>query len=156
LRVSIRGNFEDANDTFDPDRHKIVALVNPGLELKEQMSRKVEAEKVESVPPQPNPTQFKNLSNGQETNKLVPGKLIQVTGRPLKFDTADPEQGIFLLNDGSDIRVEPDGKIVDSELIFQVPATLAPGEYRLEVRAVFGKADLRSGRLPATLTVPTV
>jgi len=81
LRLSIRGNFEDANDTFDPDRHTVVTLINPGLELKEQMKRKVEAEKVESMQPQPNPTQFKNLSNGQETNKLGPGKLAQVTGR---------------------------------------------------------------------------
>jgi hypothetical protein len=36
------------------------------------------------------------------------------------------------------------------------PATLEPGEYRLEVRAVSGKSDLRIGQLAAALTVPVV
>lgn len=157
MRISIRGNFADANDTFDPERHEVVIKANPGLELKEQVAaRKVVVEKVESKRPQPNPVQCKSLTNGHEPNELVPGKLAQVTGRRLKFDPADLAQGIFLLNDSAAIRVEPDGKIANKELVFQVPATLAPGEYRLEVRAVFGKADLRSGRLPAVVTVPTL
>ena len=157
MRLSIRGNFEDANDTFDPERHEVVIRANPGVELKEQVAaRKVVVEKVESTQPRPNPVQCKSLSNGREPNELVPGKLAQVTGRRLKFDPTDPAQGVFLLNDGAAIRVEPDGKIANKELVFQVPATLTPGAYRLEVRAVFGKADLRSGRLPAAVTVPTL
>jgi hypothetical protein len=113
-------------------------------------------QKEENLKPLPNPIQFKNLSNGRETNELVPGKVAQITGHRLNFDRYDPEQGIFLLNNGSSIRVEPDGKITNSELVFIVPTTLEPGEYKLEVRAMFGKSDLRSGRLAASLTVPVV
>jgi hypothetical protein len=156
VRLSIRGNFDDTQDTFDPQRHEIVALVNPGVELKQQIKSKAVVQKEESLKPLPNPVQFRNLSNGRETNELVPGKVAQVTGKRLKFDPADPEQGIFLLNNGSTVRVEPDGKISNSELVFMVPTTLVPGEYRLEVRAKFGKSDIRSGRLAATLTVPVV
>jgi hypothetical protein len=131
-------------------------VTNAGVELKEYIKSKAVVQKEESLKPLPNPTQFKNLSNGRETNELVPGKMAAVTGRRLKFDPADAEQGIFLLNNGTAIRVEPDGKIANSELVFLVPPTLVPGEYKLEVRAVFGKADLRTGQLAATLTVPVV
>jgi hypothetical protein len=156
VRVSIRGNFNDTQDTFDPERHEIVAVTNAGVELKEYIKSKAVVQKEESLKPLPNPTQFRNLSNGRETHELAPGKLAQVTGRRLKYDPADPAQGLFLLNNGTALRVEPDGKIANSELVFLVPATLEPGEYRLEVRAVFGKSDLRIGQLAATLTVPVV
>jgi hypothetical protein len=156
LRITIRGNFDDAEATFDPGRHAIIAVANPGVELKQQIKSNIVAQREESLKPLPNPVQFRNLSNGRETNQLVLGKVAQVTGSRLKFDRNDPEQGIFLLNNGSTLRVEPDGKISNSELVFMVSTTLVPGEYRLEVRAKFGKSDIRSGRLAAILTVPVV
>jgi hypothetical protein len=37
---------------------------------------------------------------------------------------------------------------------FQIPADLTPGDYALEVRALFNSGTLRVGRLDDLLTVP--
>ena len=79
----------------------------------------------------------------------------QIIGHRLKFDPADPQQGIFFIaSDDSETRVAIVGKNKPGELIFLVPDGLASGEYLLEVRAIpRGSHDLRTGALKATLTV---
>jgi hypothetical protein len=77
----------------------------------------------------------------------------QITGYRLKFDPADPEQGIFFAAGGSATRVEQTGKNSPSELMFLIPAELAPGEYRPELRSALHNGRLFTGILEELLTV---
>jgi hypothetical protein len=54
--------------------------------------------------------------------------------------------------DGSATKVDGVARNTPGELMLLIPAGLASGDYRLEVRAVFG-SELRTGALNATLSV---
>jgi len=78
----------------------------------------------------------------------------QAISHRLKFDAAEPAQGIFFVDAyGDEVRVQVVGHNMPGELMFKVPADLAPGTYRLEVRAASGDEQVRSGSLEAQLTV---
>jgi hypothetical protein len=95
-----------------------------------------------------------DLDSNTWDSTVTPGGLGRLNGHRLKFDQADPQQGVFLVTaNGTENRVELLAKHTPKELIFRVPAGLASGDYRLEVRAIFGLADLRRGALKATLSV---
>ena len=150
LRLSIKGGFESNTDTFDPSRHTLEINIYANPELRRAVQENAELQKVESQKPRPNLTGFTNINTDDPDSVITPGGMGQLTGHRLKFDPADPQQGIFFIN-GSENRVEIVGKNTGTELMFLIPS-LDNGEYALEVRSTFGK-ELRSGRLDALLTV---
>jgi len=154
FRTAIKGNFDGADDAYDPERHRIVAVVSPGKRLRKTMYDKATPVKGEAVLTHPNPLDYIDVSNGnQRNNSLTPNGLGRLLGYRLKFDEADPEQGIFFLGeDGRETRVLVIAQNQPKELSFAVP-DLMVGSYRLVVRAMFGDKDLRSGELEDSLTV---
>ncbi len=78
----------------------------------------------------------------------------ELKGLLLKYDPDDPAQGVFVVSEATReaVRVEVAAQVLPASVIFQVPDGLAPGAYRMEVRARFGP-DLRTGRLQAGLRV---
>jgi hypothetical protein len=73
--------------------------------------------------------------------------VFNLTGRRLKFDAGDPEQGVFFIaDDGTAHQVEMMLKNLPTESIFIIP-TLPAGNYTLEVPAILpGNTQLRSGK----------
>ena len=55
--------------------------------------------------------------------------------------------------DKSEQCLSSDGIIMPRSLVFMIPAELAPGAYRLEVRVRVDEETLSSGRLKQVLTV---
>jgi hypothetical protein len=76
-------------------------------------------------------------------------------GLRLKFGQEDPKQGIFLVDSAkSEYRIEKILSHTGTQIVFQLPAVLAPDEYSLEVRVLLaGNKDLKTGKLPEKLTV---
>ena len=99
--------------------------------------------------------------NGSPDTELAPGHNARILGNRLRFDLADPEQGLFivpvdaagLLNPGEAVKVEEFTRVTPKEITFRVPDTLSPGLYKLEVRAKYGKSGLRTDELEDVLTV---
>ena len=85
---------------------------------------------------------------------LTPGGAGRILGGQLKFDPADPRQGVFFVaRDESETRANLLIRNMPSEVTVVVPS-LKPGTYRLRVRAAFGSSDdIRTGSLEASLTV---
>ncbi|NJN98781.1 MAG: DUF4469 domain-containing protein [Anaerolineales bacterium] len=80
--------------------------------------------------------------------------MAEINGYRLKFDEADPTQGIFFIAaDGSASRASLMVKNSRRQLIFEAPAGLTAGDYTVEVRSSLGNGHVRVGHLPATLTV---
>ena len=75
-------------------------------------------------------------------------------GFNLKYDDTDLQQGIFFVaEDDTETRVEIFASITASRLIFTAPE-LAPGNYKIKVRAIFNEKEIRTGELKKiTLTV---
>lgn len=149
--ASMRGVFNGLTDNFDPSRHSIEAIAVPGKTLREAMS-KASVQKQEGITPTPNPEDFYDFGSSTRNGIITPGNGGRITGHRLKFDPADPEQGVFFIGDNDAVRISTIMSNKAGELIFLIP-TLPAGEYRLEVRASFGSTT-RSGLLRYPLTVP--
>lgn len=161
--LTIKGDFSDEADNFDPRRHRVELLLKPGERLKEEFAQKVEVRRQQKRVPSPILTQCTNLADPTAAGLLSPGRMARLRGYDLKFDPADPEQGIFLIPlpgglssdpQAAPIRVSEVGRNKGRELIFVVPPNLAVGAYALEVHAAFGQSLIRHGRLEETLLVP--
>lgn len=149
--ASIKGVFADLDDSFDPSRHSLEAKVNVGATLREAFGGAT-VEKTESITYAPKPSTFTDYATELKNSTATPGNGARVRGNRLKFDPADPAQGLFFVaTDGTETAVTQIMTNKPSELVFLVP-TLPAGDYTLVVRALFHK-DVRSGTLKYTLTV---
>jgi hypothetical protein len=151
--ATIRGVFENDVDGFDPSRHQVVIRVSPAKRLRRAM-RDVPVEKVPADKPKPRPLTCLDLVSGAENGTLTPGGDVRLLGSDLRYDPADPQQGVFFINTaGTETRVETVSLNMPGQLIFRAPA-LPAGTYQLQVRAILHNSqDLRTGVLDAVLTV---
>ncbi|MBI1879572.1 MAG: DUF4469 domain-containing protein [Chloroflexi bacterium] len=107
LGVSIKGNFDSQNDTFDASRHRVEPRVNANAQFKRrlQMTAKVQQQKANR--PMPQPEEYINPNNGDDNSVLTPGGGAKLRGHALQFDPEDTGQGIFLIaEDQSRTRIE--------------------------------------------------
>ena len=151
----IGGVFVGPGDHFDPTRHRIDVGANPGHRLRRTIRDKATVEKVSPTRPAPNPVEFVDLASGTSNTAISPGNIGTINGHRLKYNPGAPDEGIYFLPvaGGSEVRAEFIQKNKPSQLIFLNPDGLS-GEYHLEVRAhMQGGAQLRTGRLDATLSV---
>ena len=153
--VAIQGNFDTAEDTFDPQRHHIVARVGPGRRLRRAVRQRAEVSRDFLQPAAPILLSYRDVRSDSVDSLATPGGMGYLYGKALTFDPADPRQGIFFVSiTGETIAVKEIGPRKPSELFFLVPPLLQ-GEYWLEVRALpYGRGeDIRAGRLERRLTV---
>jgi len=153
FKVSIKGNFQGLDDNFDPARHKIIANASPGVRIKKTISDKMTTSKLETDKKAPSPQIYINHNTNERNSTLTPGGMGELLGYRLKFDAADPQQGIFFIaEDGSEVKPDIVGLNLPGKLMFIIPS-LTAGEYTIEVRSLFNEGDLRKGQLEQTLTV---
>lgn len=154
FRPSVNGNFTGMADRFDIARHSLKVSVSPGADAQKAM-RDVSPEKVEGSLPAPLLLEFMDISTQTVNDKLTPGGLANLVGSRLKYDTANPEDGIYLVdatNNATKVISVATNK--PSELVFMIPAGLTAGDYRLEVRVAYTQAKtIRTGALDLLLTV---
>jgi hypothetical protein len=150
---SIAGLFDGPDDTFSPDRHQLLPTVSPGRDVRRAIHRAGRPRKLESRTPGPHPLAYYDAATESHNQRLTPAKLARLSGYELKFDPADPNQGVFLIAaDRTTSRVELMAQNEPRQLIFMNPVSLGPGHYTLEVRAACGDG-LRVGRLLEQLEV---
>lgn len=158
--LSIKGNFTGENDQFDPSRHKLVVRVNPSRDFQQTVTQRARFEKQTTETPAPELHQYYNLEGSEPHTVLTPTHMARIKGQRLSFDQSDPQQGLFITpvngtgqETNGDIRVERFSRATRGQLVFRVPDQLPAGHYRLEVRAIFGNNDLRTGTLRQVLEV---
>jgi hypothetical protein len=153
-RVSIKGTFAGRSDSFDPSRHQVVARVSTGARLRRMIGNQLQVSKVPSDEPKPIPQEYIDTISGEHNGSVTPGGPGMLLGLLLKFDPADPNQGIFFVSlaDKSETPVETLIEVQPGKLIFLAPA-LPSGQYRVVVRATLNSEEVREGFLKETLTV---
>jgi hypothetical protein len=151
--LAIQGTFASPTERFEPSRHRLVPVVNTTRALRQAVRRMPRPEKTEGRHGDPVLIEFLDVPTGEVNGTTAPGHLARVSGRRLRYQADDPQQGIFFIPEGhrSGTRVRDVGFIQGGELVFNVPE-LSLGLYRLEVRAMI-RGRLRSGQLDDPLTV---
>jgi hypothetical protein len=155
FRTGIIGVFFGEEDGYDPSRHRVVARASAGRRFRKAVRERARVVKAEGIEADPKPIALVDIATGSRNDAATPGDLGRLLGRRLKFDPADPTQGVFFISlaDQSETRVMSVGENLPRKLIFGIPP-LPPGEYELEVRSLINDTEgLRKGRLKATLTV---
>ena len=149
LNLELLG-FNSKVDGYDKERHTLEINIQASPYLRDTVRSQANLQKVESHTPEPSLDQFTNVNTDDIDAIITPGGMGQVRGHRLKFDAADPKQGIFFIN-GTETRVEIVGRNTGTDLMFLIPS-LEVGQYALEVRSAFGQ-EILSGRLASSLTV---
>ena len=154
FRVSLTGRFDGTEDSFDKARHEVLPRIIPASRLRKALRDHSEVVKQRRIPRRPYADKFVDVNTGVVDSVVTPGGGARLLGAVLKFDPADPAQGVFFIAaDNSETRAEVVIRNMPGELSLLNPA-LPAGEYRLQVRAAFGDpTDLRVGELAAKLTV---
>jgi hypothetical protein len=152
-RASVKGGFNGQSDSFSPSRNAVEATLSPGLKLRRAIRERASVQKQEANERRPNLVDYLDVNSGELNNLITPGGMGQVVGYRLKFDPADPAQGLFFNGERDSTRVDLVGKNSAVELMFLVPASLIRGNYTLELRTTMGNHTIRTGTLAATLTV---
>jgi hypothetical protein len=147
ISARIVGVFKNKNDRFDASRHAVYVNTIAGTELK-GIERDFNPAWTETTKPLPFADDFKDISSNLTNQIITIGGVGHITGRRLAFDLADTTQGIFFINEtGQDTRITTMIRQTPSDLIFMIPATLAAGNYFIEVRTIpKDNKDLRIGR----------
>ena len=161
--LTIKGEFDGTTARFDGRNQHFEIKIKPDEWMQHQVKLKAKPQKVAASMKQPQPQTVLNMHGENAKGILIPGEMAQIYGRDLKFDRADPRQGIFLLpveadnppkRAGAPIRIEQVGYNKGRKLVFIVPADLPAGTYLLEVCARIGRNTLRCGQFPQALRVP--
>ncbi len=155
---SIGGLFNGPADRFHPSRHETRMNAQPGP-LARSIAGDIPVQKVSPGRRYPVLRTFRDVSTDTVNQKLTPGGTGILSGRRLKTDPEDPEQGVFLITASSggekEVQVANIFRNTPAELIFMIPETLESGTYRMEVRTLvrFNTA-IRKSSLDTPLTVP--
>jgi hypothetical protein len=160
--LTIKGEFKDTLARFDGRKQHFEIKIKPEAWMQGQVKARARAQQVEARQRRPHLQTVLNMADESAQGILTPGEMVQVYGYDLKFDQADPRQGIFLLPVKADGRFKPAGAPVRIErigynkgrkLVFIVPADLPPGAYLLEVCVRIGRSTLRRGQFREVLHV---
>ena len=163
MEFSIKGNFDGRDASFDGrNGHTLKLNIRPASDFETEVQQKVRLKKQPFTEPTPVIDFYRNLDNNGESNTtLTPTHMSRIKGYKLKFDKRDARLGVFLLpqavdgilSEANPIRVDHYSRVTRGEVIFRVPDDLPPGDYKLEVRALFGSDDIRTGIYKQTLQV---
>lgn len=153
LQPRVRGVFHSATEAFDRNKHEAYINVRPSRGLK-QLAGQLPVERVSAVKNLPLIEVLRDLDSDTNNDVLTPDGDVRIHGNALKFDPADAQQGVFLIDSkGKEVRVTRFTDVLPRQLTFRVPKPLAKGDYRLEVRSALSGKGLRVGQLEDTLTV---
>ena len=154
IRAGVTGVFTNITDSFDASRHIKKANLSAGIDLIRKMNE-AKVEKINVPTPAPALISFTDV-NSQTTNSiLTPGGIGQLVGEELKFNPANPAEGIFFIATDNTATPAPIlASRTEGKIVFSIPA-LPAGDYTLEVRKGYGTTNVvvRSGALQDTLHV---
>lgn len=143
---SISGVFTSQTDGFDKSRHAVKLNVTAGTALREALT-KVTVQKVEASSTDPYITSVTDKVSG-DTATIRTGSVMEITGSRLKFDAADPEQGVFAVTSTGEFRCATVIENKPARLMVLLSPEVPAGDFTLEVRT---KTTGRNGGSGKTL-----
>lgn len=153
LRPTVAGVFTDINDTYDSSRHGINLKLQATDEL-EEVTRFIEPKKISPDANLAVIKRFYNVTTDSYDDVITPGQPAKILGDNLRVDPADPQQGVYVVQQSNDKKT-PVTVFVDnlpSKLAVVMPTNLPKDDYSIRVRALVGK-QLQTAEYPGTLKV---
>jgi len=154
MALVVKGQFNGADDFYDPQRHEVRLQASTGKKLKRRLASLRPLFTRSRKKARPLLEECINAGTQSRTH-FAPGSMASLIGNNLKVDVADPIQGIFLTHqNGAQTRVATIGQNQPKSLMFLVPPELPAGSYTLSVtNRPNTRSKYVSGLLETTLTI---
>jgi len=133
LSYSITGVFENEDDSFNPEKHKLHVNINSG-KLINEVKEDIPLQKVTAPVTNTFISGFKDYTSDTTNTNLSSNGLFEINGNRLKVDGDDPKVGLyFVAEDGTEFKVKILVENRYRKLIGQVPE-LEVGTYRIRIK----------------------
>lgn len=155
IQPRISGVFNGQDDQFDNQRHQKQISVSASGVLKNAID-KLKLEKVLPNARTPMIESVYDLKTQVLDDAISPGHMIEIRGSRLKVNMDEPDEGIYLINNGSGAvsKLEFVHRNLPSTLSALLPEELATGDYTIEVRTrLIGNSKLLTGVFAKTLSI---
>lgn len=153
IKPGIVGVFLNKDDVFDPSRHAVRLNVTLGSDIKIDQ-KGIKAEKVKAESHNPEIVSVKDYQTQRENEAISRNGTVEIKGTDLKIDPDDVEQGVFIINNGQEVKVTTYMHNKPSLVIFLVPGDVPDGEVLIQVRnKQNGSNTLRQGTYEISLAV---
>jgi len=149
----IQGEYDSADDNFKSGRNQVIFNISATDALK-SIASKITVQKVEAIKLVPVIKSVLDFATNTN-NQITVGNTVRLLGSSLKIDTADVEQGVFLIPvlGGAEVKLNTFIDNQPSTLTFMIPSTLPKAAYRIEVRAKINKTkELRISSFAEVVT----
>jgi hypothetical protein len=94
--TSIRGVFDGAQDVYDPSRHQLTPIVNPGKKIRAFYRSSVTTQKNLTIDVGPVLVTFEDSFTGEINSVLSRGSIGKLIGSKLNFDPEDEQHGVLI------------------------------------------------------------
>jgi hypothetical protein len=151
MSYSITGVFDDEDDSFDPERHKLHVNLNSSVELKAVIDD-IRPSKVEAGSTSPQLKNVLDVSTQSVNNKITPGNIFELSGNRMKI-AGDDNVGLFFVakSDKQETKVETLATNTNKKLIGLTPA-LSTGQYNLLLRTQYVNSNSISKTVKVTIS----
>ena len=136
-KPSITGVFQDMNDIFNVEEHKLHINLRAGKLLMEAI-KEAHLEKVATPIGTRSIREVKDLKTGSINDIITPGRVIEIYGDKIKLIGDNIIKGLILTKSGGSSYEFTD--IISNEpkrIIAQMPDNLKPGNYKLYIETKF-------------------
>ncbi len=154
MALVVKGQFNGADDFFDPNRHEVRLQAATGKKLKRQLANLWPQFTRSRKKSRPLLEECIDVATNSRTH-FMPGGMATLIGNNLKVEADDPNQGVFLTNEaGEQTRIATIGQNSPKSLMFLVPATLPAGSYTLSVtNRPNARSNYITGQLETVFTI---
>jgi len=132
-QVTIKGGFTDGEDEFDDRRHFVNVSLTANTKFRKELAQNASIEKVTDLEEKAKLIQIYDYSTRSFSNVLPAGGLVSLRGIGLKPEEGDPEIVLSSVDGGEDFPVENLHRVTERDLMFNLPAGLAAGDYRVKL-----------------------
>jgi hypothetical protein len=133
--MHIKGVFDNPTETFNPDKHSVLAEFHQGAELRKELSA-VTVSVLGKAEVNFLVAQVTDIRTGSVNDLLTPGHNARITGNKLKVIGKEEACGVYFINEDTQERIKVDAADIvenqNSHLMLLIPA-LAAGVYKLEI-----------------------
>jgi hypothetical protein len=154
MELKTSGVVDDPSKGFDPKVHKakIKSKIDPTF--MKTLHDKFVVNKSKGSYIQPEIQDFVNIKMKSNEPVAYENQMIAFKGKNLKFDESNPEEGVVLIHSESKLETKMDeiGINLPSKIVCKVPANLAHGDYKVEIRIQVNN-QIRTGSFNKNLTI---
>lgn len=132
IKPSIRGQFLNSSDYFNPRQHQLCFTTSPGKSLKD-LGKEIKLQKTHKSPKKPSIHQLINKHTKEELKELKALLLVEIKGSNFRFPKDDEQVGVYLESEEEAIKLQMISHKNASSLMVLLPEDMPAGEARFRI-----------------------